>query len=445
MLKTILITIACSALLVFGIFGFIYFSTTSSKNSENVILETTTEINTKSNTDNKISTPTPPKISITASSSHQITACQNITTSGTYVVNRDLDDETEGCLTIENTKDIIIDCNNHTVFGAPAVKFTNVQNFSLKSCQLKKLTALGGQLYSLQIEKSSYGDISQNDFGINSYVELYDSNNIQFYENKINAYVQSFYGTYNIFEKNTFVLPNPKGIISGSIVLQYGSHNIIRNNNIDGGAKGIFENQDGVDDGVVIMDEHDDIVDSNSIKNVWDCGIETTGIISNTVFNNNSTTNSGLCGIGAWYFSSWLNNTVSNNIFENTQQPFLFFRSYGFRPAGFDNKKLFPADTVSYFKDNTFSKNIFKNPRSTSYSPYYIDIGVPPALSGGVTGETMPQKSAFITGNNIFSGNDFGLVPPLSFSPKNIVVDGGGNVCRSSPVGYEINCEADPD
>ena len=380
-------------------------------------------------------TPTPltspiasvsPTHSQSINNQQEITSCQNITSPGTYVIKKDLVSNLGACIKVHDTSNVEIDCQSGKIIGLPGIIFKNVNKFKLNSCTLEKSPRISGLIYSLQIHGSKDGTLTKNTIGL-SYGEIINSENIYIAQNNFNSYLNILYSKNNHIENNTFKLLDTRGITSGVIVSSYGSGNIITNNIIDGGAKGIFEDQNGADDGIVIIDEYNDIVSDNSILNSWDCAIETAGVIKNTVFSNNKTRNSGLCGIGAWYFSSWQGNTVSNNTFEDTKQGLLFFRTYGLRPRGFDLQGAMPEDQNVIFKDNTFTNNVFKNIKSgTPFSPYYINITASDSLST-IPGERKFQESDIVISNNIFRGNSFGINYSSTFNPASLIRDDGGN------------------
>src|SRR5262249_28286605 len=116
----------------------------------------------------------------------------------------------------------------------------------------------------------------------------------------------------------------------GGICSIFGDHNQFLRNHIDGKWNEQFPVlRLGADDGIVLNAEHDDLVYGNVIQNVWDAGIETAGLISNTVMQSNQIQNAALAGIAAYYDTGWDNNIVSNNQITKTfVSIYVFFASY---------------------------------------------------------------------------------------------------------------------
>ena len=111
-------------------------------------------------------------------------------------------------------------------------------------------------------------------------------------------------------------------------------------------------NKIGFDDGIVLgletdisIGESQDLVQNNTISNMYDCGIEGVGLVKNNTISNNKIDNTGYCGIGAWYSSSWQGNIISDNTVNNSPSLLTFFfatRKYGAKPS------------KAYFTDNIF-------------------------------------------------------------------------------------------
>ncbi len=377
-----------------------------------------------------------------------ITSCGEIKRSGNYVLGSNLASSGDTCLNIHDVNDVHVDCRGYSIKShslsipdfvkgsVSAVKFTNVRNFSLSSCML---TGTGTYTIPLHIAKSIRGVIKNNIIGNNN-VRVDSSSYLHLIENTFKADYYQIYSSYITIEKNVFNPVEPINT-SGMISSLYGTNNKIINNDIDGKSDGIFNSElyknIGADDGIIIQDESNDLIQDNRIKNNWDCGIETAGLVTDTQFVKNTITNSGVCGVGGWYWNSWKGNKVIGNIVDYTPQLFAIYRSYGLRPGGSDT----PKDTYVYFQDNVFDNNKFINPRiAPAYSANFNfrDFGALSALPGELP--VTPDK--VIIGNNKFMNNDFStlLLPPY-FIPQSMIVDGGGNICSlSSEPTYPLKC-----
>ena len=367
-----------------------------------------------------------------------ISSCGEITKSGKYMLNNDLTDPKnlteEGgvlCLNIHDVDDISIDCKGYSISTAHAVHFKNVTNFSLSSCVLKSERRPGDST-QFTIENSEKGSVIGNK--ITGIFLVFKSSGLKVSGNTIRGLYSQGYGIDNIIDDNTFS--------DNFLILSNGEGNIITNNKINGGSSGIFSKPDGADDAVILSDESNILVQNNVIENSWDCGIETLGLIANSKIIGNTIKNSGLCGIGGWYWSSWVNNTVSQNVIDGASQMFYFTRGLGLRPAGFDDQKIKPADSKVYFKDNTFSDNKFIHRRAVPFqsilSSSYVNIldnVAPVSVGRSVPGERAVTPNDFVLGNNRFSNNDFNATAPAPFfKPTSMIIDGEGNKC-GEPIG----------
>lgn len=421
----------------------------STKNTD--VLTTQTNTQPKSNLgvvgENKPETNTnttqPPGTGSTVLSS-----CREITTSGAFSLENNIGVPSEICLRIHDVKDVQVSCNGHVIKGDIAVQIKNAENISFTSCTFT--SNIKGLVFL--VEKSSMVEISESRFN-KSYMQVVNSSNIKILRNFFDGYYQQTYTNQSVIDNNVFISPTNKELIQALITSSFGSGNSLLNNKIDGLAEGVLAKQIGADDGIYLEQESGALVRGNIIENIWDCGIETTDLIVNTIIDKNHTKNSGLCGIGGWYSSSWLGNTVSNNIIENTPQMFLFKRFDGLSRAGWDSFEKVPAEKIVYFKDNIFINNKFIDPHQTkdgvsitNSSSFTFQLPFPTGIRPG---GKMPTENEVVFKNNKFSGNDFfsSINAPV-FMPFSMVIDDGGNLCGEAigPEGgfplpdYPIKC-----
>lgn len=382
-------------------------------------------------------TPTP------ASGDKKITSCGSISQSGTYVMDADINATGNGCLDIDNINGVYIDCKNHSIIldqqnkpNTEAVKpllgFKNVKNFSVTSCNLKVVNP-SFVPSTVVIENSSDGTISNTTFydpsvtsnGLDVFsITLDRTARVKFSGNTVHGVYQQHYSDNNTVENNTFS-PTLKTLKQSQVPvgMDHGSYNIVRNNMIDGKWDGSDPSlQIGADDGIELTDESHDTIQQNKIKNNWDCGIETDGLIQNTKIIGNTIVKSGICGIGAWYYDSWKGNLVEGNIIDSAPKFFLFFRTHGLRHG----------EDFVYFIDNTFRNNSFINPTETISSVFSFQG----TQGGGSETEKNVTDQSYIIKNNNFVGNDFNsTLRAPGFFPSSIATDGGGNKCGSPAIG----------
>ena len=366
----------------------------------------------------------------------KITSCDSIKEPGEYIMDADLIAYGNGCINLESMNGIFIDCKGHMIKldqenkplneeRMPILGLKNIKNFSIRSCIIKIINPSSAPS-TVVISDSSDGSISGNVFydpniisdGVDDFsISLDYTSRISFSNNVVYGVYQQHFSTNNLIENNKF-LPSLKTLkqLTDPIGLDHGSNNTIIKNQIDGKWDGSDPNLHvGADDGIAFAYESGDFIGYNDIKNNWDCGIESAGLIEDTQIISNHITNSGVCGIGAWYWNSWKGNTVKDNIVDLAPQMFLFLRAY----------PLKAEEDAVYFIDNTFSNNRFLNPSdyisaTFAFKPY----------SGGGTKGGKADTTPYVVNNNHFSDNDFNRnVRAPFFGPSSMVFDDGGNIC----------------
>lgn len=420
-------------------------STSTSTTIETPVPATPSPVVTKPTpTPKTVPTPMPSPTPVTQSGNKKITSCNSVTGAGKYTMDKDLNATGNGCLDIQNVNDIAIDCGGHSIIldqqnkpNTDAIKpllgFKNVKNFSVTSCNLKVVNP-SFVPSTVVIENSSDGVISNSTFydptvisnGLDVFSIILDrTTRVKFSGNTVYGVYQQHYSTYSTIENNTFS-PTLKTLKQTKVPvgMDHGSHNIVRNNIIDGKWDGSDPNlQIGADDGIEFADESYNTIQQNKIKNNWDCGIETDGLITNSTISGNTILNSGICGIGAWYNNSWKGNLVADNIIDSSPKMFYFFRLYALRSG----------ENAVYFTDNTFRGNSFLNPTQDVSAIFFFH-----ASSGGEKGGT--DNTPYVASNNQFVNNNFNskLRAPL-FNPVSMVVDGGGNICGAAAGGDYAN------
>jgi hypothetical protein len=220
-----------------------------------------------------------------------------------------------------------------------------------------------------------------------------------------------------------------------------------------GGSTDQTSHSTGADDGIIVGDESKDAVFGNTISNTFDCGIEFLGDIGYSSFNNNTFTNTALCGIGGWYYISFHNNVVHGNAVSGAANLFTFMRYYGLRPANWNGHGA-AADTGVYLTQNTFDGNSITNWYSTSYfqPANGYSVYIPFDQSGDYlafdntlnhSNETFPTPSQFHLTGNSFSNNNFGPAAAFFGEPAypGAVTDQGNNVCvQQSLSDYPLAC-----
>ena len=373
-----------------------------------------------------------------------VAGCRDITAGGSYVLTADVgpNGNTSDCIAIHDTSGVQLDCQGHTITGSPtsftgAISVQDVDNFSVKNCRFSVsfLYVTRGTSGTFSANSQSYTDTTWIPF-----FQVTDSKRFVFDNNTVAGVYTQIYGDGNTVSNNQISAPNR---LSGAVLTSgFSVHTRLFSNTLDGGRDGNVitggaRNTAGADEGIILADESDALVENNQIQNVWDCGVESLGTLSYSTIRGNHIVRAGFCGIGGWYWSSVLGNTISFNKVENSGDLFQYMRDGAMRPAAWDNLKRMPADTMIYFKDNVFDGNELINPIGSNFGaqiPIYDNMGYN-GSSRPVPGEVPPTASQFSYGNNLFKNNQFGLpayAPWFGDQPgtPGLIVDGGGNVCQ---------------
>jgi|GEM_PF-1842811 len=396
-----------------------------------------------------------------------IGSCQQITTSGSYLLQADLATTTSApCISIHDTSDVMLDCAHHVLsdnLATPAaisgaIGVSNVQNFSIKNCTLLTTEIVLDRMVNGSLTGTTITFPPGSAGFTYSVINVTHSSRMTFDGNVIsNGNYQQLYGQGNTISNNH--MSSVSG--AGTIILGWGGGSQVIANVLDGHWDGVRPyTMTFADDAVLLEDESNDSVIGNQISNYFDTGVELLGNIVSVNISQNTILNTGYSGVGGWYWLSISGMTLSNNSVTNAQFVFAFQRIYGLRPAGTDNDHVLPADTAVPFVNITISGNSF-------YSPYYPAGTTPtwstftpwsdlPGFNGGrvssLAGEIPATPSVFTVGNIAFKNNNFGHVDAAPFLgaaspyPTGIFTDGGGNICNppAAPVYVQSEIDAYP-
>jgi hypothetical protein len=213
---------------------------------------------------------------------------------------------------------------------------------------------------------------------------------------------------------NNTMTADTRKTVASVVRFAEGSNNRVAQNTIDGGWRGqpypIGGYPPGADDGIIIENDANLVIEGNTIRNVWDCGIERLGNRTDPVtIRYNDIANAAECGIGGWFSAGWQDSLITDNAVSTSAA----FAEIYFSPN--QNKGV---DHIT-FRNNVFEHNRFLNPLGNVTASVKIDY---------VTGTS---RLPLDIGNNIFRDNDFGGdIPAPRLAPAFGFVDGGANVCR---------------
>jgi hypothetical protein len=459
-----------------------------------------------------------------------ISSCQTLSYSGSYELSANISQGSTDapCITIAAAS-VTLNCagysitgTSHSYFSSPIIVVNGgSNNYKIENCSFNfGSTTFNGAVFFINVcgpysnivndelsncaSQSNYGNITGNTFGSATMsiwfaaVIVGGANYTKFESNTMyGSYSQGFSNNSTI-SGNTIYCENASAGLGCAyqILSENGGSNTIESNSLYGDSQGPLSDE-GTDDNVLLVDENNDSVSSNTLKNSWDCAVETWGNMTYlSVYGNNiyNTTNA----VCSYYYTSWKNVTVSYNHAYSVSSLYRIGRLIGCLRTANEFYPGSPADTAVYFSNNTFSHNVLES--LTSAGPWpYISPGYVELYSGydgggnlvipfdidGVgsydnTGSCGPETNitwsvVTLTGNE-WDNNNYGNFPytpgsqpwatnggpwfwddsvfqglynvgtdpdvwPPSF-PSGRVADGGGNSCpTTNNVGtYPITC-----
>jgi parallel beta helix pectate lyase-like protein len=213
---------------------------------------------------------------------------------------------------------------------------------------------------------------------------------------------------------NSDITADTRKTVATAVRFADGVDNRIVHNTIDGSWRGqAFPPggfPPGADDGIIIENDANLLIESNAIRNVWDCGIERLGNRTDSVIiRDNEIADAGECGIGSWFAAGWQDSLIVGNTVAN---------SAAFAEIYFSAAQNRGVDHIT-LRNNIFESNRFLNPSSRGLPSVNIDF------VNGVS--RMPVDVA----NNVFRNNNFGSdIAAPRLAPTTGFVDGGANICR---------------
>jgi len=297
-----------------------------------------------------------------------------------------------------------LDCQGH---DASSIELFDVGGGAVRNCLMHGTAAMAdGVLQNLSVEGSSHVTV--------------DSSNVM---GQVSVSVcQSC-----TFSSDTFAYPadgfNPSdGDISCELCLEGGQSNTVVQSTVDGGSG------DGIDDAILLVNEGNSVLEGNTIRNVFDAGIESsvsTGPVTATI-QGNTISNAGFTGIGGYYIPGWQNSVFSGNTVSNTPDLLLFIAP--------------PAATTSVtmmtLVNNQITNNVLVNPITAVAAGGQLE----PSIVINYVGNPEESRPYTVTGNVLRNNNLGTSTPGPMLSPASGFIDGGGNIC--GPGGTLLMCSA---
>ncbi len=364
-----------------------------------------------------------------------LSACQQITMPGVYVLSNDLvmpSSSLSACFLFFNTgadTTTTLDCQGHSITNTSTVIANmliadTVPNFEMTNCVLNVTTPANSGVQILR----SPGAVLLNNVISNTSVFIGDSDNTTFEQNSISLgglslvpIEQSTLSGVTV-DSNTIDLSQSTQLNSGIQADQL-VDSIITNNKVYG-------SQSNTDDDIVLGDSGGVIIAGNTLIGAFDVGIEFYGFNDHIEILEN-TMNNVSRGIGGWWDLSMTNSVIDGNVVSNAT---LFDFNYS-------HENTNPSTYTVTFSGNQISNNTVSDGCAgpcggpSAFFDFTEDLADNPV-------QPLPHTSIAnnILANNNFDLNTWGphLNPPAGF------IDEGGNVCSTTgifpSVGYPIHC-----
>lgn len=331
------------------------------------------------------SAPTAPTLPSTPNT-QQPNGCRTIGVPGSYSLDEDIGTASASggiCLTI-STSSVTVDCADHTIHGYLSIA-NGATGVSVMNC-----TMVGLQ------NPSNISNVTISNSVMSNIVFVTNGHNVSLDHNQI-----------------TVAGGRPGAVV----IFQDGGQNQVIGNTIDGGYHGhdlggLGADGPGADDGVTLRTETGDLLQGNTIQNVFDAGIEGADTVHATTIANNSISHAIVAGVGSYWCTDWDSNTISGNTISDSEAAIVITYEVG--------PNCGAGAGAGRFSNNTLTGNSLQNPLPLD--------GVGLLIKLTQLGESVTS--------NVISGNNVGATA-IELAPSSGFSDGGGNTCAS---GSTITC-----
>jgi Right handed beta helix region/Bacterial Ig-like domain (group 2) len=319
-----------------------------------------------------------------------LTACGQLSP-GSYTLSGDLPPTNGACLLVSNVSGVQLDCRGHM---ASTLLIDNASAVTISNCSVPTAVSVIAATTVTVTNCSFAGLVASNVVSLTATNSVFSAPAFT---------VQVVNGTNVVLSHDTVTSAGG----GGAVTLRNGVNNQVTHTSIVGGYDG-SPSPVGTDDGILLQGETGDVIQNNTISNVYDMGIEGVGIVQNVTLANNAFSNMGVAGMGSYWCTSWSGDVLRGNTV--SMAPWLVLVLY---EAGSNCGSTTPS---ALFTGNQFIANVFRNPApgwSGSVMPVArLSIVMPGQVSG-----------------NLLQGNDFGANDGPNLSPLGGFADGGGNIC----------------
>lgn len=371
----------------------------------------------------------------------QISTCQQIYASGSYVLTADLNTRTfepmGACLYIQ-APSVTLDCQNHIIRSDrlttiyDGIHLESSPNFAIKNCHVYAANN-AGSILTLQINNSSGTQANKSSITNSVFsggnVQLHDTNHVSITNNST---------SYSVFYVARANLPRVEDVwfVGNSITgradnLWYNSGTIffdgptymavVQSNTLHG--QWLYEMYSypytGAENGIIAMNGCEQCYfDGNLMDRFWHAGIEVSGPWKNSSASYNYIQNTKTACITDGWGTSLTNVRIDwNQCNESALAPYAYlqynpaFGLFRYYPDGYTDSQ------PHYFYNNSIQNNTFVRTGNYSYD-LIVDL----------TTANNPIVGGSVVANNTFSPGAGAAV----ILPVNAVTDGGNNVCQWS-------------
>jgi parallel beta-helix repeat protein len=322
-----------------------------------------------------------------------ITACQAITAPGSYVLGSDLGG-TATCLNVGPAAAVQIDCRGHLVGGLAVM---DVNTVSIANCTVANVA---------DVERVT--NVTITNCTLAQGIFLRNGTSVTIANSTITA-PQQFVDVIN--GVGVDLLQDVIHVTSASFGVSFsnGSNNRVRQSTITGGYTGGGALV-GPDDGILLEGEDGDTITGNTLSGFYDTGVEGVGTVHDTVISGNTMSTIGTAGIGAYWCTDWVNNTLQGNSVSGAPRLAKILYNVGDACGS--------ATPTASLVGTQFIGNHFAQPTT----------GIETLVPGAPAARLWVVAPGAASGN-VLQNNDFGANDGPSLTPLSAFVDAGGNIC----------------
>ena len=389
------------------------------------------------------SAPSDPSMQVqTAASVQTISSCSSTPLpGGHYVLANDLlAPPGHPCVAFESLEGVTLDCRGHSIVNEigptsnqPGLSLRGVSGFLVTDCNFYDPDPLSrsdsAAVHNVAIAESNSGMLTHDTFAAGQGVAAVESHgdaDVAFAEDVfLNTKFSAWDGEEDYLGASTLTFP-AQGEPRSAIDIGNGRRATLDGNTASGDAAlaGDYSGP-GADDVITATNEREDVIVGNALANSYDCGYETIGLAAAGYVANNSVDNAWASGICSYWATSWLGNSIIDNLVSYSGALFVL-----------DGTSELPeGQTSDYMFANRFEGNVLSHGAA--------DLFGRSAEIASWAAKAIPLA----VGGNILDGNDFGSATSAPFIEQlqpPIIGAQSGNACQAPSVYLECQAPSEP-